>query len=179
MSECKIKSFRASWSPWDISRPGGGCNRGTWTIRLPVTFTLELAEGSTKADCIVGQEKRGRSEVAGNAGGDVWNTFEADSDLGRRYWWDGKILAGAGKGNWNSAGTVATFEDKPGFDEAPAGQSLYYGGNDQGKNGYFDFKTFVKDLASDKIIQEINWSMRIVVQTSNQLEFWWSFSDQK
>lgn len=178
MSECKIKSFRASWSHWDISWPGGGCGGGSSTIRLPVKFTLELSEGSTKADCMFGQVKRGRSEIMKFAGEDVWDNFETDSEPGSPYWWDGTKLASAGYGDWNRAGTVATFEDSPGFYQVPAGRSLYMGAA-KGRTGYFDFKTFVKDQASGKIIQEINWSMRIDVETPGKGGFWWSFSDQK
>src|SRR5690242_14950545 len=58
MAECRVKKFVASWSNWSISWNSGGCGAGSSTIQLPVTFTLELEEGSTKADCIVGQEKR-------------------------------------------------------------------------------------------------------------------------
>jgi hypothetical protein len=48
-----------------------------------------------------------------------------------------------------------------------------------GRTGYFDFKTFVKDKATDKTLAAINWSMRIDVPTPGKGGFWWSFSDQK
>lgn len=176
MAECKVRSFTAAWSAWEISWPL--IKYGSSTIRLPVKFKLELEDGSSKADCVVGQEKRGRSEIAGHAGDDVWDHFVPDGEIGARYWWDGEKLSLAGFGEWDSSGKVATFKDSPGFYKVPAGQSLFMGAA-LGRGGYFDFKTFVKNRATDKIIREINWSMRIDVPTPGKGGFWWSFSDQK
>ncbi len=177
MTECRAKSFTATWSNWDISWPW--TRWGSSTIRLPVKFRLELEEGSSKADCMVGQMKRGRSEIAGNAGNDVWNDFVPDGEPGAWHWWDGEKLSPVGFGEWDRAGRVATFEDKPGFYKVAAGQSLYMGAA-RGRTGYFDFKTFIQDRTTLKIIQEINWSMRIDVPTPGTGgNFWWSFSDQK
>ena len=61
MADCKVKSFRASWSDWDISWSSGGKS----TIRLPVKFSLELEPGSSKNECMVGQKKRGRLQPMG------------------------------------------------------------------------------------------------------------------
>ncbi|MBK8754146.1 MAG: hypothetical protein IPL99_21990 [Candidatus Competibacteraceae bacterium] len=72
-------------------------------------FRLELEEGSSKADCMVGQMKRGRSEIAGNAGNDVWNDFVPDGEPGAWHWWDGEKLSPVGFGEWDRAGRVATF----------------------------------------------------------------------
>jgi hypothetical protein len=178
MAECRVKRFVAIWSDWSISWGSSGCGVRSSTIQLPVTFKLELEEGSTKADCIVGQEKRGRSEINGHAGDDVFEGFTADGDVGNRYWWDGKRLSRDGRGQWDNAGRVATFEDAPGFSDVPAGRSLYMGAA-QGRTGYFNFRTFVMDVASNKTIREINWSIRIDVPTPGKGGLWWSFSDQK
>ena len=109
--------------------------------------------------------------------------WTGDSDWGSGWWWDGEKFAGAGESEWESSGcggpqTVATFADSPGFGTAPAGQSLYMGAA-VGNSGYFDFKTFVKQRFTEKILAEINWSMRIDVPTPGQGGLWWSFSDQK
>ena len=141
MTECRVKSFTATWSNWDISWPW--TRWGSSTIRLPVEFRLELEEDSLKADCMVGQMKRGRSEIAGNAGNDVWVDFEPDGEPGAWHWWDGEKLSLVGFGEWDRAGRVATFKDKPGFNKIGAGQSLYMGAA-RGRTGYFDFKTIVR-----------------------------------
>lgn len=177
MSECRIKSFRASWSAWNISWPLTNSSWSSSTIQLPVKFRLELEPGSSKSDCVVGQRKRGQSAIGGNAGSDIWPDWVGDSEWGSGWWWSGDTFAGAGKGEWESA-NVANFEDAPGFYKAGAGQSLYMGAA-AGRTGYFDFKTFVKDKATDKTLAEINWSMRIDVPTPGKGGFWWSFSDQK
>lgn len=176
MAECRVKKFTASWSNWDISWPGYVFKKAT--IRLPVRFELELDEGCTKADCVVGQEKRGRSEIGGRAGDDVWDHFVADAPIGERYWWDGEHLSNAGFGEWDRNGRTASFRDAPGFKDAPGDQSLYMGAA-AGRTGYFDFRTFVNDRATGKTIRVINWSMRIDVATPGKGGFWWSFSDQK
>src|SRR5580700_3768568 len=66
MADCRIKSFRASWSAWNID--------WGWfssTIELPVKFRLELEPGSSKADCVVRQMKRGQYAIGGNSAGSV------------------------------------------------------------------------------------------------------------
>lgn len=178
MADCRVKSFRATWSDWRIrwGTPFMACGPAPSTIQLPVRFRLELEEGCSKGDCVVGQLRRGRSEI-GNSGAEIFETFVADGAIGERYWWDGTRLSRSGRGEWDGAGRVATFEDAPGFFEAPAGKSLYMGAA-RGSDGYFDFKTFVKDRASDKVVREINWSMRIDVPHPGKGGFWWSFSDQ-
>jgi hypothetical protein len=175
MAPCKIKSFRAMWSNWDISWPSGWGNNST--IRLPVTFRLELDDSCSKSDCIVGQLKRGKAAIGGYAGSDVWPTWTGDGEIGRPYWWDGERLSNAGMGDWSWGGNVATFKDKPGFYKVPGGSSLYFG--DVGGSGYFDFQTFVKDRATGAVVKAINWSMRIDVPTPGSGGKWWSFSDQK
>ena len=181
MSECRIRSFRATWSNWDIS---WGSSRSK--IILPVSFRLELEPGSSKSDCVVGQLKRGRAAIGGDPGKDVWNDWVGDSEWPSGWWWSGERLALTGKGKWDTVGcgggpeTVATFSDSPGFGNAPAGQSLFYGS--AVGSGYFDFKTFVKQktggLAANTLA-EINWSMRIDVPTPGKGGSWWSYSDQK
>ncbi len=178
MGECRIRSFSARWWSWDIS--------WSWssTIQLPVTFRLELEEGSSKSNCIVGQLKRGRSAIGGVVGNDVWPDWVGDSEWGSGWWWTGEKFASAGRGEWETVGCsrggerVATFSDAPGFFKAPKGQSLYMGAA-VGDGGYFDFKTFVNDKATNKTVAEINWSMMINVPVPGKGGTWWSFSDQR
>jgi len=173
MGECKVKSFRAKWSDWKIS--WRWTTGGKSTIVLPVEFTLELEPGSTKADCTFVQKKRGRMQYD-NTKADVFPTWIADGDIGENIWWDGTRMARTGKGEWDSSGTKATFQDEPGLQKATG--RLYMGDADGG-SGYFDFWTFVSDRASSKIIAEIHWSMRIDVPNPGSGGSWWSYSDQK
>ena len=115
MGECKVKNFRASWSNWKID--WRWTDGGKSTIVLPVDFTLELESGSTKSDCIFGQQKRGRSQYGGTQP-DIFPTFVADGDIGEGIWWDGTRMARSGRGAWNDAGTKATFHDRPGLEGA-------------------------------------------------------------
>jgi hypothetical protein len=172
MADCRIKSFRASWSAWNID--------WGWfssTIELPVKFRLELEPGSSKADCVVRQMKRGQYAIGGNSAGSVWTDWEGDSDLPAGLWWNGANFAGAGKGEWESP-SVANFVDAPGFHKAQAGQALYVG-DALGKSGFFDYKTSVADAASAKTLAEINWHMRIDIPTPGKGGSWWSNSDQQ
>lgn len=171
MADINVKSFRATWSNWDISwrwTDGGGS-----TIRLPVTFRLELAPGSSKRDCLVGQKMRGK--VSDASGTQTFPDWTMDGPVGDPYWWKGDSMSSAGKGEWDSAGLVATFEDKPGFNEAKG--ALYWGSAGDGR-GYFDFHTFVVKRDAFTVLAEIFWSMRIDVPNPGKGGMWWSFSNQ-
>jgi hypothetical protein len=125
-----------------------------------VTFRLELEPGSSKADCVVGEMKRGRSEIAGVAGNDVFRDWVGDSDWASGWWWDGAKFSLAGKGEWEKQGCgggaelVGVFKDAPGFYKVANGQSLYMGAA-VGNTRYFYFKTFVEDKTTLRVIKEV------------------------
>ena len=175
MGDIKVKSFRATWSDWYTSwRIFKG---GKSTIRLPVSFRLELEPGSSKGDCMVGQYKKGR--MSDESGTHTFPDWEIDGPAGDAWWWNGKGMSTAGFGKWDSAGLVATFEDKPGFDDAKGG---LYMGDVAGGEGYFEWKTLVVKEKDHQPLAEILWWMRIdVPDPSNPQKGgrWWSFSNQK
>jgi hypothetical protein len=111
MSLCKVKSFKMAYQDWNISWPGFFFK--ATTIRLPVKFELELDEGCTKADCEIGQKKRGRVEMFGRVP-DEFSSWTWDGDRGNPHWWDGDKWNG-GKGSWSLFGEKASFADEPGF----------------------------------------------------------------
>jgi hypothetical protein len=179
-----IKSFTGSWASWNTSWPNwAGSNT---TIQLPVEFRLELNDGVSKSDCLIGQDKRGRSEIGGHAGDDIFLDWTKDSPIGERYWWDGEKWGAAGKGKWTgesvgcSSGpeTIATFKDAPGFYRASYPNSLFMGAANN-RSGYFDFRTYVMDRASERILLQILWSMRIDIPDPKKPHAsggnWWSF----
>jgi hypothetical protein len=170
MAAIKVKSFRATWSNWDIGWRWH--TAGKSTIRLPVKFRLELEAGSSNRDCMVGQMKRGKMSDA--SGIDTFTDWEMDGPIGHFYWWDGDTMSTAGFGEWNADGLVATFEDAPGFHRA---KGPFYMGDSSGK-GYFEFKTVVvkRDLTA---LAEILWWMRIDVPNPGKGGLWWSYSNQK
>jgi hypothetical protein len=75
---------------------------------------------------------------------------------------------------WDKAGKIATFDDAPGFNGAPAGSSLYMG-DAKGGAYYFGFKTFVKNRYTYEMLREIEWYMRIDVPVPGKGGRWWSF----
>ena len=171
MAEPKVKSFRATWSQWDIS--WRWTDSGRSTIRLPVTFRLELEPGSSKRDVMMGQQIRGESSDA--SGTKIFENWEMDGPVGDAYGWNGNTMSTAGMGEWDSAGLVATFEDKPGFNSVKG--ALYWGSAGD-RRGYFDFRTFVV-TRSLNVLAEIFWSMRIDVPNPGKGGTWFSYSNQK
>lgn len=172
MGYINVKSFRASWSNWDTS--WRWFQSGKSSIRLPVKFRLELEPGSSRNECMVGQHKRGQMSDA--SGTDRFPNWTIDGPLGDAYWWNGESMSTAGHGKWDSAGLVATFEDKPGFNDAKG--SLYMG-EIGGGPGYFAWKTSVVRRNGFDVLAEILWWMRIDVPNPGHGGLWWSFSNQK
>jgi len=172
MGHIRVKSFRASWSEWDIS--WRLFESGKSTIRLPVSFRLELEPGSSKDDCMVGQFKCGL--MSDDSGTDKFPNWTIDGPIGDAYWWNGNSMSTAGHGEWDSAGLVATFADKPGFNGAK-GALLMAPWN--GGPGYFEWKTRVVKRNGYDVLAEILWFMRIDVPNPGKGGYWWSYSNQK
>lgn len=165
-----VTRFTDTWSDWDISwsyTPITG-----ETIRLPVTFQVELGGQSSKVDCLIGQYKRGMS-VIGGKDPDIFKDWTGDGPDGGSLWWDGSRSLAA-ELEWE--GNVATFKDAPGFRGASRNQSLYMG-DAKGGPDYFGFRTFVMDR-SMTIIKEIEWYMRIDVPKPPKGK-WWSFVQKR
>jgi hypothetical protein len=171
MGDIKVKSFRATWSNWDIS--WRWTEGGKSTIRLPVSFRLELEPGSSKRDCMVGQWKQGRMSDA--SGTETFHNWTIDGPIGDAWWWNGDTMSTAGAGEWDSAGLVSTFKDKPGFNGA---KGALYMGDIAGGEGYFEWKTLVVKRNLETLA-EILWWMRIDVPNPGKGGRWWSFSNQK
>jgi hypothetical protein len=147
---CKVKSFTKKFGNWDISWPA--FYGSSTTIRLPIKFTLELAEGSSKADCHIYQQKKGLTSTKCEKEDESPN-FEKDGPT----WWDGKDWRGGGAAGWS--GTTATFEDKPGFYRVKKDcYPLYWGG--AGHQGNFEFQTKVANI-SETLVGTLHWGMLI------------------
>lgn len=171
MAEIKVQSFRASWSNWDISWRWSASGKSS--IQLPVKFRLELAPGSSRNDCMIGQWKRGR--MKDDSGVETFPDWTPDGPDSSAWWWSGDKWSSAGFGEWDKAGLVATFEDAPGFKDA---KGALYMGDALGGSGYFEFKTQVarRNLT---VLAEILWAMRIDVPNPGKGGLWWSYSNQK
>lgn len=160
MAPCKLKSFTMRFGTRNISWPGRFFK--TTTIRFPVEFRLELEEGCTRADCLIGQYRKGRVEMSGRVSEEFLD-WSGDSDVGKPHWWDGSNWYG-GNGDWSWFGEKATFEDEPGFNNVDqAAFPLYWGG--PVRAGYFEFRTYVKDKASGTTLKELQWGILISVQS--------------
>lgn len=163
MATCKVKSFTLTFGDWNLSWPGYFSK--TTTIRLPVKFQLELDEGSTKSDCLIGQLRRGRVEMYGRVSDDFVG-WAKDGGVGQPYWWDGSDWYG-GDGDWSWFGEKATFRDETGFNKVElAAYPLYWGG--VARAGYFEYKTYVKDRASGTILKELLWGILINVRSPDK-----------
>src|SRR5262249_39255711 len=155
---CKVKSFKMKFNAWDISWPWSSWLGPGTTIRLPVEFTLELDASCTRADCMIGQLMRGRTESGGR--GEEITAWKADGEAGNANWWDGKDWQGGGGASWSWSGEKATFYDKPGFNRVPlSAYPLYWGG--LGRKHHFQFRTVVKDRRTVEIVSELAWGILI------------------
>jgi hypothetical protein len=170
MGDIKVKSFRATWSDWDIS--WRWTQGGKSTVRLPVSFRLELEQGSSKNDCMVGQFKRGLMSDADST--DKFPNWTIDGPVGDAYWWNGDSMSTAGFGEWD--GLVATFKDKPGFNGAKGALLM---ASCEGDAGYFEWSTKVVARNGYTVLAEILWWMRIDVPNPGSGGHWWSYSNQK
>ncbi|NER80952.1 MAG: hypothetical protein F6K42_15555 [Leptolyngbya sp. SIO1D8] len=154
----KVKKFGMKFGKWNTSWPG--YIQQTATIRLPVNFELELAEGSSKEDCVIGQEKKGLVTYGKTV--EWFPIWKSDSGFGWRDWWDGKKWNVAW-GSWGSLwGTrEASFADEPGFNKVHKNEfPIYWGGT--GRKGYFKFRTYVKEGHTlGRTVKELNWGMLI------------------
>lgn len=153
----KVKRFGMTFSKWNTSWPGLLSN--TATIRLPVKFQLELEDGYSKEDCLIGQVKAGM--VSHGATKDVFPRWTADGAIGHRDWWDGENWHG-GFGSWGLIwDREADFKDQPGFESLDKSEFPAYWGGARRK-GHFEFKTYVKENNSGrKTIKELKWGMLI------------------
>jgi hypothetical protein len=158
MGTCKVKSFKMSYQDWNVSWPG--IIFKSTTIRLPVNFELELDEGCTKADCEIGQKKRGRVEMYGSVS-EEFTSWTWDGAIGNPHWWDGDKWNG-GKGSWSLFGEKASFADEPGFNSVELkAYPLYWGG--VARAGHFEFETVVIDKDSQTVVQSLKWGLLINV----------------
>jgi hypothetical protein len=122
---------------------------------------------------MVRQFKRGlMSDASGTQKFEKWII---DGPVGDANWWNGTSMSTAGDGEWDSAGLVATFKDKPGFEGAKGALLM---ASCDGDSGYFEWSTQVvrRDLT---MLAEILWWMRIDVPNPGSGGHWWSFSNQK
>ncbi len=125
---CQVQSFGMTFNPWNRQWPDGS---GDYALRLPVSFALRLATGTSRADCVIGQDKKGQVEYGRfqRSGGinipvmqRVANRFPnwtRDAKPGQSFWWDGSAWH-SGRGSWGWAygglrDERATFHDEPGF----------------------------------------------------------------
>jgi hypothetical protein len=153
---CKVKSFKMKFGKWNSSWPS--LIGSKYTKRLPVSFDLELDSPSTKADCVIGQDKKGEVEAPGYAK-DTFASWTTDGPVGHRSWWDGKDWH-AGFGSWGWFSETASWSDEPGFYElAKANFPIYYGG--VGRKGHFEFRTYVADKATGTTVRTLTWGMLI------------------
>lgn len=136
-ARCRVQSFALRFEPWNSAWPNGS---GDYELRLPVRFSLELASGVGRSDCLVGQQKKGQVEYGRYRRMGRVNTpmidriasrFPAwtdDAPRGQRTWWDGAAWH-AGQGSWRftwfgHANERASFQDEPGFASPSALASL-------------------------------------------------------
>ncbi|MGF1625577.1 MAG: hypothetical protein ACFCVH_11900 [Alphaproteobacteria bacterium] len=127
-TKCQVKSFGMTFKQWNRQWPNGS---GEYELRLPVDFSLELANGVSRSDCLIGQQKKGHVEYGrfrklGRVNvpmrDRVVNThssWTSDAPRGQRYWWDGTTWH-AGLGDWRfrwlgQGNERASFKDEPGF----------------------------------------------------------------
>ena len=85
-------------------------------------------------------------------------------------------MSSAGFGQWDSAGLVATFQDKPGFNSV---QGALYMGAVGGGPRFFEWKTVVVKRNGYDVLAEILWWMRIDVPNPGHGGHWWSYSNQR
>ncbi|WP_046868137.1 hypothetical protein [Microvirga massiliensis] len=169
-----VKSITAKWSKWEISWPWWKYR--TSTIQLPVTYEIELAEGSSWSDCVVGQEKKGSLRFGKNPSqNDVFSDWTKDAPPGENLWWDGAKFGSAGFGEKNWFGNGATFKDAPGFHDAPESWGSLYYGDAKGGADYFGFRFFIKDKKTMTTLGQIEWYMRIDVAVPGNGGSWWSY----
>jgi hypothetical protein len=132
-------------------------------VRLPVEFELALEKGVKPGDCLIGQDRRGRVEMASGSSVEEFPTWSSDSSFGFRYWWDGSRW-NAGHGDWDwsmwNENYEADFEDEPGFNDVDRSSfPLYWGG--VGRKGHFEFMTYVMDRATGAIVRRLTWGLLI------------------
>lgn len=153
-TKCNVDNFWMKFDDWDISWPGYFSD--TTTIRLPVQFRVDLSAGCTKADCVIGQRKKGRTSNPGSSFNE-WTDWAPDGP----EWWDGTNWHGGGNGSWDWFGKDgADFEDEPGFYKADrTWYPLYWGG--VGGTGSFQFQTYIADKATGVDVDSIRWMMLI------------------
>jgi hypothetical protein len=161
--KCKVDNFWMEFKSWDISWPN--FLSGTTTIRLPVHFRLDLAAGCTKADCVIGQLKKGRTSGIAPMF-EEFPGWTSDGELGHPQWWDGSTWYG-GDGSWDWFGKDgADFYDRPGFNSVGHEYyPLYWGG--AGRTGSFKFETYVADKATGVVVDRINWEVLIDYSAPN------------
>jgi hypothetical protein len=187
-SRCQVQSFTMTVNAWNREWPNGS---GDYVLQLPVSFDLELAAGTSRADCVIGQDKGGLVEYGRyrrmgainlpmidrvSSTDRVWTP---DAPPGHAYWWDGTDWhAGLGSWAWRPFGfggnEHATFQDQPGF-ASPSSLALLFGRpadgigthsfpiywGGVGRNGQYSFRTYVKDAATGTIVRQLTWSMLI------------------
>lgn len=165
-SSCRVKSFSMKVKEWDIFWPVNA--EADWTtVRLPVSFLLELEAGSSKSGCFIFQRMKGLTEMGQHKDPNVdkceaknqveeFSTFVRDGPL----WWDGKAWYGGGRNpSWSSKGDIAEFEDNPGFPVLRREcYPIYWGG--VGRNGNFEFQTVVSNIAGTPVAT-LEWGMLI------------------
>jgi hypothetical protein len=163
---CKVKKFDLKFGDWDLSWPSFWSD--TTTIRLPVSFKLELEDGSPKSDCYITQYKKGRVEMNGKST-DSFTEWTVDASTS--YWWNGTDWNG-GDGDWSWFGNdVAKFKDKPGFNSIERSAfPVYWGG--VARAGYFEFKTVVL-AAADGVnpvteVASLYWGILINVRSPDR-----------
>jgi Domain of unknown function (DUF4157) len=150
-TKCDVDNFYFRIGDWDISWPGYFSD--STTIQLPVKFRVDLSAGVKKADCLIGQRKKGHTELGREV--DDFPTWVWDGPR----WWDGTNWNIGGNASWDWFGKEgADFSDLPGFPSAPrSAYPLYWGG--VGKSGSFQFETYIADKATGTDVDTLRWEM--------------------
>jgi len=188
--DCCVQSLSATFDGWRKEWPDA---EGKFTLQLPVKFTVELEPGVSKADCLIGQEKKGLRLWAADVTGGL--EFGPDGKDGKP-WWNGEDWTAADsidgvRADWS--GQTATFYDAPGWEQMPAVVSkgpgvdakpilgppvvirspgvarssfpIYMGGGTQ-TDRFFQFRTYVADKKTNTRVKELTWGLRIAAETA-------------